>query len=466
MGEPGSLRLTFRGHDLALIGEDLPSFSLFKGITYQKGSSSSIHFRPADALEVLRRLEKANLKVDAQFPREFTISDPGTLTKNFTLREYQQEGLKNWLANQQQGIIVLPTGTGKTFLALAAINATRLKSLIIVPTIALLDQWVNRISTYLGLKADKIGVLGGGKKEIKEITVSTYDSAYLHVKSLRKHFGLLIFDECHHLAAPSYRVIAEGMIAPSRLGLSATPERSDGEHKALETKLIGPILQRLTPEDLSQDVIADYELKKVYVDLPPAEQEQYNHYSSIYRSYLRKKRISIRSGRDFERKIIFRVGYDPEAREALRAHRISRKIAFAGESKIKAIENLLIQHEGEKTLIFSENTEFVEKIGRTFLIPIIHHRTAKAERELILRSFTQGSLPIIATGRVLDEGLDVADASVAIIVSGSAQPRQFIQRLGRILRPAPGKETAILYEIITSGTVETRVSSRRKEVSH
>jgi len=137
-------------------------------------------------------------------------------------RAYQEEALNCWLANGSAGVVVLPTGAGKTFVAALAIHAMKLWTLAVVPTIDLLQQWRAALSSALSLRADDIGVFGGGDKDLQPITIITYDSAALYPRELR-HFGLLIFDECHHLPAPTYRLIAESAFTPFRLGLSATP---------------------------------------------------------------------------------------------------------------------------------------------------------------------------------------------------------------------------------------------------
>jgi superfamily II DNA or RNA helicase len=145
------------------------------------------------------------------------------------LRDYQKSALDNWVKAGKKGCIVLPTGSGKTVIGVKAIEIVNFASLVIVPTIDLMDQWTSVLSKYFS--DVKIGNLGGGTDDIQAITVSTYDSAYIRASSLGNKFSLVIFDELHHLAAPGYRSIAEQFASRFRMGLTATIEREDAMHK-------------------------------------------------------------------------------------------------------------------------------------------------------------------------------------------------------------------------------------------
>jgi len=244
------------------------------------------------------------------------------------------------------------------------------------------------------------------------------------------------------------------------LGLTATPERADELHHDL-TFLIGNEIVRIPHSDLEEKgYIAPFMTQQVPVVLEAEEMRRYEKARRIYRNFIATRKIRFRSIRDFEQKLVFWSGRDPGAREALLAHHEARKIAFNAQGKIVKIGELLKQHRSAQILIFTEFSATAEAIGRKFLIPVITHRTKRTERAEILLKFTSGEISKLCTGRVLDEGLDVAGASVGIIVSGSAQARQYIQRLGRLLRPKEGKE-AILYEIVSENTIETTISQRR-----
>src|SRR5690349_15550676 len=158
---------------------------------------------------------------------------------NLSLRDYQQRALNNWDKAGKRGCVVLPTGSGKTVIGIKAIEMVNSASLIVVPTIDLMDQWTSVLSKYF--TNVKIGNLGGGSEFVQAITVSTYDSAYIRASNLGNKFAFIIFDEVHHLAAPGYRSIAEQMASPFRLGLTATIEREDNLHKELP-RLVGGIV--------------------------------------------------------------------------------------------------------------------------------------------------------------------------------------------------------------------------------
>jgi superfamily II DNA or RNA helicase len=377
-------------------------------------------------------------------------------------RAYQREALDAWLAADRRGVVVLPTGAGKTLVGLMAIEQVRLWTLILVPTIDLLEQWRSAVIRHLGVSSSQAGAFGGGSRDLLPITVMTYDSGTLHTAELNR-FGLLIFDEVHHLPAPSYRLIAEGTFAPYRLGLSATPERTDGAHADLD-RLVGPVVYQRLPAELSrQRYIARYREVRLQVELSPGEELRYRALMETYRSYLRRRRLRIESAQDFEQHLVRRSGFDPAAKEAMLAHQQARQIALNAEAKIGVVAELLQKHAGEKVLIFSEYNALVERLSRELCIPAITHKTGIEERRAILERFRSGRYTKLVTGRVLNEGVDVPDATVAIMVSGSATRREYIQRLGRVLRP---KDTpALLYEIVTRCTAEVHAAERRHNLT-
>jgi len=154
------------------------------------------------------------------------------------------------------------------------------------------------------------------------------------------------------------------------------------------------------------------------------------------------------------------TGYDKRAYVTLRAWEEARKIAYNSSNKLKKLKEILEKHKKDKIIIFTRHNDMVYKISRTFLIPSITFRTPKEERKEVLNGFKTGRFRAIVSSQVLDEGIDVPDASVAVIVSGSASQREYIQRLGRILRPGRGKN-AVLYELISKNTGEVGAARRR-----
>ena len=373
---------------------------------------------------------------------------------DFELRDYQKEAVERFL-RFKRGVVVLPTGAGKTIIALEIIRRLSVSTLVVVPTLALLEQWEERLSIF-----GDVGEFSGKKKELKPITVTTYDSAYINAELLGDRFFFLIFDECHHLPSEAYRNIAQMSAAPYRLGLTVSPERADELHELLPD-LIGGIIYEKSPEELVGKFLAPYEVVKIHIPLSKEEKELYKTHYEVFKSYIESRKIRFRSLEDFQR-IVMRTGSDENAFKALRALEQARKIAFNSKKKIEKLRMILEKHRGEKIIIFTRHNDLVYAISKKFLIPAITHKTDKAERREILKKFRKGEYKAIVSSQVLDEGIDVPDASVGVIISGTGSSREFIQRLGRILRPAPGKERAILYELVSAGTSEVRVARRRK----
>lgn len=374
-------------------------------------------------------------------------------------RPYQRDAVRHWLEAEGRGVVVLPTGAGKTIVAMMALEAIGARTLVVVPTIELLQQWRAALTQTLGLPAESVGVIGGGSDEVRPVTVITYQSAMSPARLLPA-FGLLIFDEVHHLPAASYRRIPRRVGAPYILGLSATTERMDGRERDLDD-LAGPEVYRKLPSELARDKhIAAFTEKRLYVDLSGAERARYEQLVAEYRWYLASRRGVTAPGAAAFQDLIRRSAVDPAARQALQAHHQARLTALNAQAKIALVGELLHKHRDEKIIVFSEYNAIVEKISRHLLLPSITYKTPPRERRLVLEGFRAGRYSKLVTGRVLNEGVDVPDASVAIVVSGSAATREYIQRLGRVLRPKP--TGAMLYELITRHTSESRTAARRR----
>ncbi|TMC24161.1 MAG: DEAD/DEAH box helicase [Chloroflexi bacterium] len=440
----------------SLFGPYLP-----KALRAKMGRDKRFHFvrtQPIHFSAVKQALRQQQTPFTVVFEERPTL--PFSTALAIEPRPYQEDALTAWLAQGSAGVVVLPTGAGKTFVAAMAIVETGLWTLAVVPTIDLLQQWRTALATALSLNIDDIGTFGGGEKELKPITIITYDSAALYPRELSR-FGLLIFDECHHLPAPTYRLIAESAFSPLRLGLSATPERSDMAHVELD-ELIGPEVYRRSPAELTEGrYLAQYQEKIIDIALSGEDEIRYAEQRRIYSSFLRRRRIVIRSPEDFQQKLIFLSARDPEARTAMLAWREARQIAMNAPAKYSEIERLLHKHAADQVLLFSEYNPVVDEISRRFCLPSITYKTPTEERRTILDRFRTGQYTKLVTGRVLNEGVDVPDCRVAIIVSGNSTKREYIQRLGRILRPKEGE--ALLYELVTTGTTEEEMAKRRKE---
>ncbi|HWQ12614.1 MAG TPA: DEAD/DEAH box helicase [Roseiflexaceae bacterium] len=376
-----------------------------------------------------------------------------------TPRPYQEDALAAWLQAGGRGVVVLPTGAGKTVLALMAIARLGLRALVVVPTIELLYQWREAVMGRLGVAPGKVGVMGDGRRELRPITVVTYASAAMPNAPLAG-FGLLICDEAHHLPAPAYRTIATRCSAPYRLGITATPERSDGAAGALE-ELLGPVVYQRTPAQLSAEGhLAKFKERRIYVDLSPDESLRYHTLMTEWKWFLARHRHQLARGGDFFGELIRRSGADPAARQALRAHHQARMIALNAEAKIGVVAELLARHRRDKVIVFSEYTALVDRVSQALALPAITYRTAPQERKSILVAFRGGAYSKLAAGRVLNEGVDVPDANVAIVVSGNSTAREHIQRLGRVIRPK--HQEALLYELVTRHTSEVAAARRRR----
>ena len=408
----------------------------------------ALHYR-----DVLTYLKESGLQYEDEVP---SLPPLQTLKDAVKLRPYQQEALSKWQNAGMRGVLVLPTAAGKTFIALKAISRLTTQTLIIVPTLDLIDQWRKQVNDHIGIGT---GAVGGGENNVQMVTVSTYDSAYLQAEVLGNRFMFIVFDEVHHLASPGYMQIAEMYIAPYRMGLTATYERSDQRHALLPT-LIGDLVYTARVEELAGEHLSPYIHEKIYVDLTPEEQSTYDKEMSVFNDYLRERRIVLKSIEDFH-KFIMTTGRDKKAREALLARNRAIKVALNSEAKLSLLAEQLEAHRNQKTIIFTLHNDLVYTISRRFLLPALTYQTPKEERRQILDSFRLGDYKAVVTSQVLDEGVDVPDASVGFILSGTGSTREYVQRLGRLLRKVEGKR-AKLVEIVSRETVEVRMSRRRR----
>lgn len=381
---------------------------------------------------------------------------PLTLKDAITPRPHQADALKAWLEGGRRGVVQLPTGAGKTYLALLAMVATERPTLIVVPTIDLLHQWQELLERYL---ARPIGALGGGVRDVRDITVSTYDSAALNADTLGDLFGLLVVDECHHLPAPQYATVALSSLAPFRLGLSATVERADGRESEI-FRLLGPMAYEGKIHDMVTSVLAPYDVVSIEVPMTAEEEEAYKTARAVYVGFIKRAGINFQHGGWIE--FVKRAARMPGGKEAMRAYRDQRRLAQASSTKLGQVWTILEKHRADKVIIFTDDNTMAYRIGTEFVLPVLTHQTKLKERKKMLAAFRTGELSVIVTSKVLNEGVDVPDASVGVVVSGSGGVREHVQRLGRILRHRPGKR-AVLYELVSRGTSETFVNQRRKQ---
>ena len=372
---------------------------------------------------------------------------------------HQNEALAAWKLAGRQGVVVLPTAAGKTYLAQMAMQATPRTTLIVVPTLDLMHQWYAHL--VAAFPDGEVGLLGGGSRDRTAILVATYDSAAIHAESLGNKYALIIFDECHHLPTDFNRVIAEYAIAPYRLGLSATPERTDGKHADLDI-LIGKEVYRKCAEDLAGKALAAHEIVQIKVKLSQLEREKYNQLIQTRNDFLKQSKISLGSLQGWQM-FVQMSARSQAGRRAMLSHRQAKEIALGTDGKIRVLVDLLATHYPERILIFTADNATVYQISQNLLIPAITHQTPVKERHEILTKFKSGEYNTLVASNVLNEGVDVPAASIAIILSGTGSTREYIQRLGRILRKGNTEnKQATLYEVIAEDTSEEGTSARRR----
>lgn len=410
---------------------------------------------PAEQLSGLRvRLSAAGVRFTDDLrtsPLEMAWSVP-------PLRWYQRAALDAWRAANHRGVLALPTGSGKTVAAIAAIAELATPALVLVPTRVLLDQWATALE---GCGARPVGRLGDGEQRTAPITVSTYASAVVWAPRIGDRFGLVVVDEAHHVGAWCPPEILEMLTAPARLGLTATPPGGTAA-LALEEHL-GDVVYQITIAELAGDALAPYDIVTIPLGLTPPERAAYRtHRARFAQTYGElQRRMPGASWNDFTTI----ASRSASGREALAAWRASRAVLAYPAAKRAALRDLLARHGDDRILVFTADNATAYAIARELLVVPITADIRRAERALMLERFRSGEAPVLVSSQVLDEGLDVPEAEVAIIVGGSGSERRHIQRVGRVLRPRPGKRARI-YELAVEATVEAgQVVRRRRGLS-
>ena len=375
------------------------------------------------------------------------------------LYEYQNLALDAWKQAGERGSIVLPTGAGKTLVATHAIQHVNSSTVVIVPTMSLLYQWYALLTNAF---QTEIGVYYSGEKRVLPITVTTYHSAGDLIADHGNTFKMLICDEVHHLPAKTWGEAALMAPAPFRLGLTATyPEEYEqvGERWRLD-ELIGPIVYRQRLEELVGNQLAEYRTQRVRVDLTSEERAAYDAAYKVYTGFVRERGLQRTHGPGWLGELMRLSALDPAARRALLARRQLLNILDSCQGKFAALEALLREHTGERVLVFTESNAVAYTIARQYLVPVISHEIGVAERKHILDGFQAGHYSVIATSKVLNEGVDVPEAKVAIVLGGGASKREYLQRLGRILRKKEPLQ-ALLVEVLVRNTIEEGKVQRR-----
>jgi superfamily II DNA or RNA helicase len=375
------------------------------------------------------------------------------------LHEYQIQALDAWKQARGRGSVVLPTGAGKSLVAIHGILHVNSSTAVIVPTMSLVYQWYALLTNAL---QTEIGVYYSAEKRVLPLTVTTYHSAGDLIAEYGNTFKLLICDEVHHLPAKTWGEAALMAPSPFRLGLTATyPEEHEqtGERWRLD-ELLGPIVYTQRLETLLGKQLAEYRTQRVRVNLTHEERASYDAAYEIYTGFVRERGLRRTHGAGWLRELMRLSTFDPHARRAWLARRQILNLLDSCQGKFAALEALLHEHAGERILVFTESNAVAYTIARQYLVPVISHETGVAERKHILDAFQAGDYSVIVTSRVLNEGVDIPEAKVAIVLGGGASKREYLQRLGRILRKKEPLQ-AVLIEVLVRHTLEEGKVQRR-----
>lgn len=413
----------------------------------------------------------------AMLPQVPVPAAPAPVTASYDyafLYPWQQEALKAWHSNGRRGVVEAVTGSGKTRVGIAAaFEAVRqgIKVLILVPTAELQRQWL--VSLRRDLPAARRGALGDGRSDSLDdvdILVAIVHSAS-NRETLRSHkAGLIIADECHRYAAPMFTgALQEGYAW--RLGLTATFERADGEHENLLTPYFGGVIYNLWYDRALRDqVIAPFDIALVGVDLVPSEQADYDEFSAVMveaalnlESYAG---IPRRPFPQFIAAVAALAASDSPSREATIARKymraMSSRLTLLAEAKTKylalaALKETVDQSHG--TLVFTQTQESARRAQELYTAlgskaSAVFSGMAKDDRRQGMEDFRSGASQILAAPRLLDEGIDVPEADLGIIVAANRSQRQMVQRLGRVIRKKADGRPGRLVVLYSKGTVE------------
>lgn len=345
------------------------------------------------------------------------------------LRDYQKQAAENfWFGGS--GVIVLPCGAGKTLVGAAAMALAKATTLILVTSTVSARQWRDELLARTSLTDEEIGEYSGARKEIRPVTIATYQvltsrrgGIYPHLDVLDGHnWGLIIYDEVHLLPAPVFRFTAD-LQARRRLGLTATLVREDGQQLEVFS-LIGPKRFDAPWREIeAQGWIAPAQCVEVRVTLP-------EHDRMMYATADREDRY---------------------------------RLAATSAQKLDVVRALVARHRTEPVLVIGQYLDQLAELGETLDAPVITGATPVKDRQSLFARFRGGELPVLVVSKVANFSIDLPEASVAIQVSGSFGSRQEeAQRLGRILRPKSDGRTARFYTVVARDTVDTEFAAHRQ----
>jgi superfamily II DNA or RNA helicase len=381
---------------------------------------------------------------------------------SYPLYDWQNDAIDKWKENNNRGIVQATTGSGKSRLAHALIveHLTQPDAVVtvLVPQVSLLRQWADALDNILGFK---VGRCGGGQKDISEkINVMVINTALkiLPLKDYKNH--LIIADECHRMAAPSFQRVFDITYQKS-LGLSATPEREDTGLQIL-TNLIGDIIYEYGYEDaLEAGVISDFKVCAVQIPLTPFEKKEHDtaHQTIVNLSRRLNARYGSRGNLIITcQRLLANGTADKDVGSFLVSIQKRKEILNTAFNRFKALDLLLHQHKQGKIMVFHESIDDISKLERkyNYLKPEVYHskKTAK-QRRLALESFSQQPQGLLLSCKALVEGVDIPDADVGIMVSGTRSVRSRIQTIGRLLRKG-GTSQPVIYLFYIPETSDTK----------
>lgn len=353
----------------------------------------------------------------------------------FELRSYQQKAIEAFEGSEGMGgsgLLVLPCGAGKTVIGMGVLERLQCECLILTSNTTSVRQWIEELQRKTTITGELIGEYSGQKKQVRPITVATYqilthrkskDADFTHIKLLsERKWGLIIYDEVHLLPAPVFRATAD-IQATRRLGLTATLVREDGCEQDVFS-LIGPKLYDMPWKELEQQGwIADVKCQEIRVPLPP----------DLKLTYL----------------------------EAEGKHKF--RLAAENPAKLDVIRRLLDHHRGLPALVIGQYLDQLETIAREIEAPLVSGTMSQQERVKWFAAFRRGEIQTIVVSKVANFAVDLPDAAVALEISGSYGSRQEeAQRLGRILRPKPGDNKAYFYALVSEDSKEQEFALRRQ----
>ncbi len=437
MARYGRLRLDKHPvHGLVLSSTDRP---VFEEVTRSKKVAGMLGVRiDADSVAV-HPSERGNLKqalLKLGWPAEdwagYVDGEAHAIAldeTDWTLRDYQKEAAQSFW-DGGSGVVVLPCGAGKTLVGAAAMALAQATTLILVTNTVSARQWKHELVKRTSLTEDEIGEYSGARKEVRPVTIATYQvlttrrkGVYTHLDLLdARDWGLIVYDEVHLLPAPIFRMTAN-LQARRRIGLTATLVREDGREGDVFS-LIGPKRYDTPWKDIeAQGWIAPADCVEVRVTLPEGERLAY-------------------------------ATAEPEERY---------RLASCTFSKTRVAEQLVERHRGERTLVIGQYLEQLDELADHLGAPVIKGETPVKERERLFQAFRTGEIELLVVSKVANFSVDLPEAAVAIQVSGSFGSRQEeAQRLGRLLRPKADGRTARFYAVVSRDTVDADFAQNRQ----